>query len=101
MKNTGVDIEREIKEQSEKDWRSDDIIFGGSLATLALMPIEKIQQYLPKGELQFGREDFMDCVTRAYLNVIEAGLNYLIRNDGLPDKTIEWLYNNGYIVFYE
>lgn len=91
MKNTGLDIEREKLEQRGDEW-----IFGAvPLECLAKIPEKDIEKYLPKGELQFGREDFQDCASRGPLNILETKLNYLLKTKQLPHET--WFRDNGYI----
>lgn len=94
MKNYGLDLEREIKEHSSDDW-----ILGGthSQPCIAEIPEDERVKYLPTGELQFGKEDFMDCATRAPLNILETKFNYLINNQLLSHDNHEWLLLNGYI----
>jgi len=90
-KNFGVDLEKEKLEQSVEDWN-----FGAtSLETIDKVPVGEIMSYLPIGELQRGQEDFMDCVTRAFHNRIELGLNYLLRTKQLPNE--QWFKDKGYI----
>lgn len=85
----GIDLEREIREQSEEDW-----VFGAvSQAGLISIPIEDRRDNLPKGELQFGIEDFMDCASRGPVNVLET-----LYTAGFSDiKNAEWLHDNGYV----
>lgn len=91
IKNTGLDIEREKLEQRGDEW-----IFGAvPLTCLAKIPEKDIEKYLPKGELQFGVEDFMDCASRGPLNILETKLNYLLKTKQLPHET--WFRDNGYI----
>ena len=93
--NTGLDLEKEQAEQDGSEWQ-----FGAvSQPGLANIPEDEREQYLPKGELQSGKEDFMDCVSRGYNNSLETQFNYLLRNGKLRDENLEWLYNKGYIVF--
>jgi hypothetical protein len=91
MINNGLDLEREKREQDGTEWT-----FGAtSPICLAQIPAEERMNYLPKGEVQFGREDFMDCATRGLLNVLETKLNYLLRTGKLPQE--QWFKDNGYI----
>lgn len=92
--NRGFHYEREIAEQSETDW-----VFGAaSPLCIALIPELDRVKYLPKGEVQRGLEDFMDCAGRGPNNELEAKFTFLIRNGKLTDANLEWLYENGYIV---
>lgn len=91
MANTGLDLNKEIDNQLDSDW-----IFGAaSSPCLAIIPSDLRVAYLPDGELQFGVEDLMDCVTRAYLNVLEAKFNWLYANNELKNR--KWLEDNGYV----
>lgn len=94
MMNKGFDYRRELAEQSDEDW-----LLGGknSKPCIAEIPEEERVNYLPDGELQFGVEDFMDCATRAPLNILEAKFNYLVRNRLMSHENHEWLLLNGYI----
>lgn len=88
--NHGIDIKREEQEVQDTDW-----VFGaGSAKCMADIPENVREQYLPIGELQAGREDFMDCASRSVLNILETKLNWLIAN-GLT-KHKDWLIKNGY-----
>lgn len=93
IKNTGLDLKREIAEQSVKDW---EFLGGLSATCIASIPEAERDKYLPTGELQFGKEDFMDCATRAPLNILETKFNWLIRNDKLSANNKQWLIDNGY-----
>lgn len=92
IKNTGLDLEREIKEQSLEDWE-----FGSSSQScITNIDPEARHQYLPKGEIQRGKEDFMDCASRAPLNLLESKLNWLYKNV-LNEETKAWLKENEYL----
>lgn len=89
--NNGLDLSREKAEQDGTEW-----VFGATSAIcLAQIPAEERIKYLPKGEVQFGKEDFMDCATRGLLNLLETKLNYLLKNKILPNET--WFRDTGYI----
>lgn len=76
IKNTGIDFRKEELEQSEEDW-----VFGAwTLSCLAKIPLELREKYLPKGEVQRGREDMMDCATRGPINILEAKFTWLLEN---------------------
>lgn len=92
MKNYGVNLEKEKAEQSEKDW-----LFGSNSPICASrIPEEIIHLYLPKGEIQRGAEDTMDCGSRSPNNKIETLLQYLFDN-GKLGVLAEWLIDNGYV----
>ena len=58
---------------------------------------KKLKMFFPEGEVQKGRQDFMDCVTRGHNNEIEKQLNWLIKEKKISVETIEWLHNNKYL----
>mgnify|MGYP001580655741 FL=1 len=78
QKNYGLNLSKEKAEQSDADWK-----FGSIQSCLALIHEEERFDYLPKGELQKGVEDFMDCATRGPLNILETKFNWLIQNKKL------------------
>jgi hypothetical protein len=88
IKNYGLDLERELAEQSEKDW-----IFGAtSLVCIAEIPPTERIVCLPKGEVQqSNKTDMMDCATRGPNNIIETKLNWLIKNGKMPSKALNFL----------
>src|SRR3990167_3504391 len=94
IKNFGLDIERELLEQSDKDW------FAGisSLPSLFLIPQQVRRAFLPQGEIQRGREDMMDCATRGALNIFEAYFTYGVQQKLFCEENIAWLKENGYII---
>ena len=95
VKQYGFNLELEKAHSKPEDY-----VFGAfSLPDMAQIPEEEREKYLPKGELQNIGEEKMDCASRAPLNILEAKFNYLIRNGKLSAENVEWLYNNGYIVF--
>ena len=94
IKNHGLNWAKELSEQSSEDWK----LGGTGLTCMAEIPEEEREKYLPKGELQFGREDFMDCATRAPLNILEMKFNWLIDKKKLSLLNHSWLLEKGYIV---
>lgn len=93
MKNHGLNMEMEMTHRSEKDW-----MFGAlSQPCIASIPSGEREKYLPKGEVQRGSTDTMDCTTRAPINALETKFNYLVRNKKLSPANYEWLIKNGYI----
>lgn len=95
MKNKyghGFDEAREIREQEDTDY-----IFGSNTELKGIAEGVDLKPYLPKGEVQRGVEDFMDCASRGPNNILEAKLNYLVRNSLLSDKVHKFLSENGYI----
>lgn len=92
MKNYGINLDKELAEQSETDY-----LFGSTSPKCASnIPENELENYLPKGEVQRGLEDTMDCASRSPLNRLETCLNYLFRNKKLG-KNAEWLLENGYV----
>lgn len=126
VKNYGVDLVKEVLDSSEEDHifgagsksSIDESAEGLVLALYAwggtkngiyfrvANPInhcvcsylEEFKDYYPNGELQFGKEDYMDCVARGFINEIERRLNCLIDLQVLSPATIKWLQNNQYLV---
>ena len=92
--NKGLNWKLELEYQTEQDWK----LGATGLTCLAEIPEEEREKYLPKGELQFGREDFMDCVSRAVNNILETKFNYLIDKRKLSLGNHAWLLEKGYIV---
>lgn len=122
----GYNHKKEVAGRSDKDWNygaikakgiADDIV--GLVTALYAWPwpkngiypraenkinhcviswIEKLAKYYPKGEVQRGREDYVDCVTRGFVNEIEKCLNYLLAHDKLPASTVYWFNIHKYIV---
>ena len=86
----GLNLQKEIAERSEQDW-----IFGADIKAkcLVFIPEGERRVYLPKGEVQRGKDDVMDCVTRAFINLIETKLNWLWRKDLLDP----WFVEKGYV----
>lgn len=58
---------------------------------------QKWDKYFPKGEVQKGKEDFMDCVTRGFNNEIEKQINYALDKKLISPETHEWMDKNGYL----
>ena len=92
-RNLGFNLEKE-----KLDRKPDLYRFGASpQKCLAEIPEGDRDVFLPVGELQFGREDFMDCASRSPLNLLEAKFNWLIRNNKLSEELTEWLHDEGYL----
>jgi hypothetical protein len=89
--NRGLDLEKEQEDRQDEDW-----VFGAaSQQCLAVVPPADREAHLPPGEVQRGRDDLMDCASRAPLNVLETKFNYLLKTGKLPHAI--WLRDNGYI----
>lgn len=56
------------------------------------------KDYLPQGEIQRGREDFMDCVSRGVVNPYETKFTYALQNNLIIAELVEWLRAKKYIV---
>jgi len=93
-KNYGLDWQLEISQQSSSDW-----IFGATspICLAERIPEAERENYLPKGEIQKGKEDFMDCATRGPINILETKFNYLYRNGRLNDRAVRFLEDNKYV----
>ena len=126
IKNNGVDLEKEKKDQSLTDWRlgaktplgmTDDIsgvvtalhawrspvrgIYQRTTAQInhcVISWIEKLAKYYPIGEIQKGYEDYMDCVARGFGNEIEKQLNYLVDNRIFSETTRVWLLESDFFI---
>jgi len=95
--NTGLDIEREIREQNiETDW-----IFGAlSQPCLASIPELQRERYLPLGRIQRGKDDYQSCASIGPVNILETKFNYLIDKGLISKENIKWLKDKGYITEY-
>lgn len=90
--NYGIDLEKELKDQSSEDW-----LYGAQpLQSVAVIPKDSIDRYLPVGEIQQGSEDTMDCASRSPNNQLEIQLNWLFRNKKLASNAV-FLIDNGYV----
>lgn len=92
-KNYGINWAKEIAEQSEEDWE-----FGAdSSLCIGLIPEDEREKYLPVGEVQKGKGDFMDCATRSPINTLETKFNALYQDDHLLPANRKWLQDSGYV----
>lgn len=93
--NQNFDLNREVDEQSRKDWQ-----FGeASEASLVSIPLNERVSYLPQGELQYdSKVDFTDCASRSPVNHLEAIFTYHYQHAMKPENK-KWLVDKGYIVF--
>jgi len=89
-RNRGLDLGREAQERSVEDW-----IFGAKPLSGIAEGID-FNKFFPKGEVQRGLEDFMDCVTRGFLNVLEVKFTYAVQNEIFHKDDITWLKEKGY-----
>lgn len=91
--NRGLNLELEKAAQDGTEWT-----FGAfSQPSLATIPIEDRDLYLPRGEIQRGVEDFQDCATRSPHNQLEAQFTYLYQNGLLTKENTLWLEEKGYV----
>ncbi len=93
IKSYGFNINLEREHSSEKDW------FRGIFPIPCLTDIapEDREKYLPIGEDQnFGSEK-SDCITRAFLNVLETKFTWLLQNKKFTEDNEQWLRDNGYV----
>lgn len=90
--NYGIDLEKEIEDQQITDWE-----FGafGEYKKCSTDGLD-LKKYLPQGEVQRGKEDFMDCATRAPINDQETKFTALIKEKRMSVGNIQWLHDNGY-----
>lgn len=94
IRNTGFNLGMELAHQNPE---TDYVLGAASQKCLAEMPTGIRHIYLPSGELQFGREDFMDCVSRSINNTLATKFNYLLTNKLISEELIKWLGDKGYI----
>lgn len=85
----------ELERAHQED--TDHIYGGSSLICVALIPESDRKRYLPLGEVQRGRADFMDCASRGPLNVLEAKFTWLYQNGHLTLEERAWLEKKGYV----
>lgn len=90
MPNLGIDLAKEKLEQSSEDW------MFGSVSVKGLAEGVKLRLYIPDGEIQFGKDDFMDCASRSPHNILETKLTYAVKGKLLSPETIDWLKDKGY-----
>src|SRR5688572_10004982 len=57
--------------------------------------------YLPTGEVQRGRDDFMDCASRSPIDILEANFTYLYQNGLFSTEHRGWLEDKGHVVVRE
>lgn len=93
MKNFGLNIYKEIAEQSE-----DDHVYGGlSQPCITNIEPEERVEYLPIGELQNIGEEKMDCATRGPENILETKFDWLLKKNKIFPENKKWLQEKGYI----
>lgn len=88
------DLERELREQSEKDHK-----FGAALSldSIVYIPNEEREIWMPKGEGQFSKNaDFNDCATESPTNECEALLTYHFHHGMLPENK-QWFRDIGFV----
>lgn len=91
-KNYGLDLTKEIAEQSSEDW----LFSSASQKCLAQIPEEEREKYLPAGEVQKGAEDTMDCASRGPINILETKFTWLLQKKLLRYEV--WLREKGYVL---
>lgn len=90
---SGLNLRKQREDQRPTDWR-----FGArSQPCLATIPESKRIRYLPDGEVQKGKEDFMDCATRGPINIFETKFNFLYAKKLLKPENRKWLEDHGYV----
>src|SRR5688572_11215210 len=89
-----VDLEREATEQRGDEWQQE--LGAGFRPCLFAIPEGVRLQYLPKGELQVGADDFMDCTSRAPINALAAKFTYADKNNIMPADLKKWGRTHGF-----
>lgn len=75
-----------------------DYRVGGETALKPKKRTSDWKQYAPAIEKQYAPTfDTLSCTSFSFNNVVEFQLNYMIATKELPDTTIKWLTDNGYI----
>lgn len=93
MENHGLNLELEQAHRSPEDWT-----FGASsLPSLDCIPEALRFPFLPVGEIQKGKDDMMDCATRAPVNKLETDYTWFINAKKISQPNIEWLHEKGYV----
>lgn len=98
--NHGLNWEKEKADETPKDW----VFSAVSPVCIAegIVPYQR-DLCLPKGEIQQGVEDMMDCATRSALNVLETKFNWLVKNKKIEGRRIKFLWQymneNGKVEF--
>ena len=88
----GLNLELETLQQDGTEWK-----FGAlSPKCIFAVPLTERVKYLPKGETQFGAEDFMDCVTRGYLNGAETKFTFADQRGLMKPENRIWGRQKGY-----
>ena len=91
--NHGLNLELEKLHQKPEDW----VLGSSGMVCIAEIPPKERRDYLPDGEVQKGKEDTMDCASRAPVNILEAKFTYLYRNNLIPDTHKTFLLDKGYV----
>jgi len=95
MKNYGLNIEKELAEESKEDY-----VFGSVTGVVSEgiggIPVQHRQRLLPKGEVQVGAEDNQSCASNAPDNMFEAEFNWLFEQRLITYDNLTWLIDNGY-----
>lgn len=86
-------------EQKHRDRVRDKRYGATSKKGIGDMAIDLREAYLPKGEVQVGKDDMADCASRGPLNILEAKFTYSWRNGLFSDENMEWLRDKQYVVF--
>lgn len=125
IKNIGFDLAKELAEQSDEDIQVggdtpegiatevDMLVVAGYAWTIPVNGIyqrtmnqinhaftvisEFAKKWLPLGQIQQGRQDWMNCATNAPVNSYESKFNFAIANGLFSDEFVSWLKKVGYI----
>lgn len=92
--NKGLNLQKE-----QEELRGDEYKFGSnSKPSIFSIEMSQREKYLPFGEIQNMGEEKYDCVTRAYVNKLEAEFTYAYDNNLFSSENKAWLMENGYVV---
>lgn len=92
-KNYGLNLKLEELHKNPEDY-----VFGAvDVQCITNIPQEEREKYFPKGEVQRGEDDMMDCASRGPINILETKFNWLFQNKKIHSSNEEWLRNNGYV----
>ena len=90
---TNFDIDRERAEQTPEDWQFGSESQPGRIS----IPLAEREQWLPKGEVQRGVEDFSSCASISPTNHLEALFTYGFQKKIIDEDNRKWLEDKGYL----
>lgn len=80
--------------------KPEDYVLGGETAVqmTARVTTGDWTPYLPTTEKQYSITfDTLSCTSFSFCNLIETQMNYLLKNNQIPQEQVEWLKIKGYI----